>query len=112
MTITVDAFQKVGKTHAFSVTDSATAVPVLLSNYNDLSLYNPSATVTVFVSLHAVSATAKSNCVKPTAGNPQEVITLGKGESRIISAPTKCYCAMIGDAAGPSMVYVTEGRGL
>lgn len=107
-----ETFQRTGTTHVLSVTDSATATPVLLENYENLLFQNTSSSVTIAVSLHAVSATAKTNCVMPTAGNPKSVLIIPPATSMVVRQSPNCYVAAIGSAAGPSSLYITCGRDL
>jgi hypothetical protein len=104
-------FIQAGGTSVLSVTATATATPILLSGYEDLSLYNSGA-VAVFLSLNSVSATAKSGAVIPTVGTPQNVIVIPPGQEKVISAAPDCYAAAIGAGAGPSLLYITPGRGI
>ena len=102
------AFKPINRTHLLSVTASATT-PILLANYTALSLYN-AGSVDVFVALANTSAAATADCVLPIVGTPQVVICVPKGMYVEIAANTSQYIAAIGTAAGPTSLWITEGR--
>lgn len=108
------AFTATGNTFTLTAATSAPTPVQVTSNTlggNQYRVINSSTTTGCFLSYAQASADATTNCVIPTAGNPQKVVYLLPGTDEIISFVPNVYFTAI-TSSGTAVLYITAGDGM